>query len=346
VPSSPTPRRDGPARPRLTVWLVLFLVTHAGSAMGARRDADEPDAERKAAAGVHLKRGAELINAENLAGALAEFELAYELVPSPSILHNFGIVYQGLGRKAEALVAFERFLAEASRPQPGLREHALEAVQRLREQVAELWVETHQGGAGIFVDGRKVGQTPQEKPIYLDPGAHRLVVEKADVGIIHAERIEVRAGQLVKLPAGIERPPVPAPAAAVSRPTAPSEPSEPSEPPRRGWQRPAAWAAGAGAVLATGLLGVELVLRHRDITRFNDNNCGTADPNDGPEGCSYLLASARSAETRALVSGLAAGVLGLGAAVLFWNLPERRGRVALSLVTSPSHLGLTLHGGF
>jgi hypothetical protein len=160
------------------------------------------------------------------------------------------------------------------------------------------------------------------------------------VGIIQAERIEVRAGQLVKLAAGIQRPLFPVPAAAVSRPIVPSEP------PQRGWQRPAAWAAGAGAVLATGLLGVELVLRHRDITTFNGAGCGTADANQGPSGCSYLLARARSAETRALVSGLAAGVLGLGAAVLFWTLPDRRGRVALSLRTSPSHLGLSLHGGF
>jgi hypothetical protein len=323
------------------VWLVLFLVTHSGGAMGARRDADEPDAERKAAASAHLKRGAELIDAENLAGALAEFELAYELVPSPSILHNFGIVYQGLGRKAEALGAFERFLAEAVRPQPALREHALEAVRSLREQVAELWVEAHQAGSGIFVDGRKVGQTPQEKPIYLDPGAHRLVVEKANLGIIHAERIEVRAGQLVKVPAEIERARVPVPAAAVvTRPTAPSEPV------RRGWQRPAAWAAGAGAVLATALFGVELALRHRDVTRFNDLGCGTDYSGEGGQDCANLLARGRSAETRALISGVTAGILGISAAVLFLTLPERRGRVALSLRMSPSDLGLALHGGF
>jgi hypothetical protein len=311
--------------------------------MGAPGDSKEADAERKAAASAHLKRGAELIDTEDLAGALAEFRSAYDLIPSPSILHNFGVVYQGLGRNAEALDSFERFLAEASRPQPAVREHALKAVQSLREQVAELWVRTHQAGAGIFVDGRKVGQTPQEKPIHLDPGPHRLVVEKADVGTIHAERLEVSAGQLVTVraqPAEIARAPVPVPAATVTRPTVPAEPL------RRGWQRPAAWASAAGAVVATGLLGVELFLRQRDITNFNDLGCGTDDRDQGGQDCARLLARAGRAETRAQVSGLAAGILGLGAAVLFLTLPERRGRVALSLRTSPRDLGLALQGGF
>src|SRR3954451_889542 len=120
------------------------------------------EGERRAEASVHLKRGAQLIDAEDLTGALAEFESAYRLVPSPSILHNFGVVYQGLGRNASALEAFERFLAEAPKPQPAIKEHALKAVQTLRERVAELQV-GGEDGASIFVDGRRVGLTPQSK---------------------------------------------------------------------------------------------------------------------------------------------------------------------------------------
>ena len=101
-----------------------------------------PDAEQKAEASAHLKRGAELIDAENLEGALAEFEAAYRLVPSPSILHNFGVVYQGLGRKAAALEAFERFLAEAAKAPPATREHAQQAAQTLRAEVAQLRVQS------------------------------------------------------------------------------------------------------------------------------------------------------------------------------------------------------------
>src|SRR5262249_26720681 len=147
-----------------------------------------------------LKRGAELIDAEDLTGALAEFESAYRLVPSPNIFHNFGIVYQGLGRKAAALDSFERFLSEAAHPPPEVREHAHRAGATLGREVAELRVDSDQAGASIFVDGRQVAATPQTKPIYLEPGPHHLSVEKGGRGPLLAERFEVSAGQRLTVP--------------------------------------------------------------------------------------------------------------------------------------------------
>jgi hypothetical protein len=318
------------------VLLAVALVTHAGMARGAD-GANEPDAEQKGAASAHLKHGAELIDAEDLAGALAEFEAAYRLVPSPNILHNFGIVYQGLGRKAAALDAFERFLAQALRAPPAAREHASKAVQTLHQEVAELRVETDLAGATIFVDGRNVGQTPQAKPIYLDAGPHHLSVEKAPLGTAFAERLEVSAGQRLTVPVRLARAPVPA---------ADVQQSPRVEPSGRRWQRPAAWATAAGAVLAAGLFGTQIVSRHRDITEFNELGCGTTDQEMGGPPCPTLRARASSAEKRATVSGLAAVALGVGAAVLFVTLPRTPSGLALTLRASPSELGLGLQGPF
>jgi hypothetical protein len=326
------PRGPGPC----ALLLLAALLVQAAPLRAAVPAEEQPDPERKAAASAHLKRGAELIDAEDLTGALAEFESAYRLVPDPSILHNFGVVYQGLGRNAAALEAFERFLAEASRAPLAVREHAMRAVQNLRPRVAELQVESDERGASILVDGRKLGETPQEKPIYLDPGSHRLSLERTDLGTIFAERLELSAGQRLTVPARRERP-----AAAVARETMAAP-----ELPERRWQRPVAWAAAAGAVVAAGVFGTELLLRARDFNRFNSAGCGT-DPADkgGPE-CPGLLARGQRDERGAVGSGVAAGVLGIGAAVLFFTLPPRAGGVGLSVQTTASGLGLRLHGAF
>jgi len=298
-------------------------------------DSSEPDAERKAEASAHLKRGAELIDAEDLEGALAQFEAAYRLVPSPSILHNFGIVYQGLGRKAAALDAFQRFLDEAAKAPPATREHAQRAVQTLRGEVAELRVEADVAGATILVDARKVGQTPQEKPIYLDPGPHRLSVEKAGLGTVHAERVEVGAGQQLTVRTRLAAPP--------SEPAAELKQSAPQLEPRL-WQRPAAWATAVAATVAAGVFATELVVRHLRFDAFNDKGCGTKDAKPYHPDCPSLQKQGNNAETWATISGVAAGALGVGAAVLFLTLPEAPVRV--SFRASPSDLGLGLQGHF
>src|SRR5205814_1129304 len=69
--------------------------------------------------------------------ALARFEEAYALVPSPKIHYDFGLAYVGLGRPADALAAFERFLAEAPDAPPDKREKAASLISTLRAQVAE-----------------------------------------------------------------------------------------------------------------------------------------------------------------------------------------------------------------
>jgi tetratricopeptide (TPR) repeat protein len=202
--------------------------------------ADQPDARLKAEARAHLRRGAELIDAEDLQGALVQFEAAYRLVPNPSILHNFGIVYQGLGRKAAALEAFQRFLDEAARPPAQTREHAEKAVSTLRGEVAELRVQSDVDGATIFVDARKVGETPQRRPIYLDPGPHHLSVEKPGLGTVHAARLQASAGQQLTVPARLAArapaaAPLPAPAGQVTETQpAPAESARPGSGPRPG----------------------------------------------------------------------------------------------------------------
>jgi hypothetical protein len=88
-----------------------------------------------------------------------------------------------------------------------------------------------------------------------------------------------------------------------------------------------------------------LVVRHSRVKAFNDARCGTADGADqgGPR-CPGLRDRADDANKWAVASGITAGALAAGAAVLFLTLPETK--TAVSLDPSPSYLGLRLQGRF
>ena len=88
-----------------------------------------------------LKRGEHRV-------ALDRFEEAYALVPSPKIHYDFGLAYLGLGRDADALSAFERFLAEAPDAPADKRDKAARYVAELRARVGTV-------GDAPGVDGRR-----------------------------------------------------------------------------------------------------------------------------------------------------------------------------------------------
>jgi hypothetical protein len=341
-----------PLRPRALLPLLLAGLGLVLAAAPARAAPAEPDAERRALASEHLKRGAQLIDAEDLSGALTQFEEAYRLVPSPNIHHNFGIAYQGLGRRAAALEAFERFLAEATRAAPAAREHARKAVSELTGQVAALSVLSEVAGASIFVDGRKVGETPREKPVYLDPGPHHLSVEHPDLGSLLAERLEVTAGQKLTVRPRVPQPSAPAPSSATEASGLSASAPPPATPRLGNLHRPAAWAAAIGAAIGVGLMVPQIVQRDRYIRDFNNfllpggQKCGTDDPGAGGPPCQDLLDKARPHRNRAIAFGVPAGLLGIAAVVLFVTMPEKQDGLSLSLSGSPGDLGLGLQGRF
>jgi hypothetical protein len=319
-------------------WALAMSLVCAGPGRGWT--AGEPGAEQKAEAGAHLRRGAELIDREDLPSALAEFEAAYRLVPSPAILHDFGIVYQGLGRRAAALDAFERFLDQAKNAPPSARAHAERAVETLRPQVARLQVVVDLTGASIVIDGRTVAQTPQEKPIYLDPGPHQLVVEKAGRTPVHTQRLDVAAGEHLTVAARLAvAPPTPLANVALESQTKAGQAGSTNH-----WQRPAAWATAAAASVAAGLFATTLVMRHRRVTDFNDKGCGTDNPSQYDPACPSLLERADDADGWAKLSGAATGLLGVGSALLFWTLPAPA--LQVSLRAAPAQMNFALRGRF
>ena len=289
--------------------------------------------------------GAQLIDAEDLTARWRSSRRPTAWCPAPTILHNFGIVYQGLGRKAAALDAFERFLEEAVKA-PARRARARrKAVPTLRPEVAELQVQADlERGQRSSSTGARSGGRPTGNRIYLEPGPHQLSVEKTDTGAAHAERIDVAAGQQLTVLVRLVRPrPGGAGSAEVARSSA--APAESG----RGWHRRAARATLIGAGVAAAVSGGFLIWRHVRVQRLQRRQVRR--PRDRhPSAESGVQGSdstrGRNATTGAKVSAVAAAALGVGAGVLFLTLPASRAGTRCRCAPPPRRWALVCRDAF
>jgi len=296
-----------------------------------------------------LVQGGEFLKRGEYDQALARFQEAYRLVPSPKIFYNFGLAYRGMGRKADALESFERFLAEAPDAAKEARQIATKEKGQLVGQITLLEVKVDLPGAEVFVDGRSYG-TSRTSPIYLDPGPHQLMVEKAGEGPAYTERINASAGQKITVMArlvrgsGTEPPPPP-------REPAPREPSQPTVDPRppQGdpvpppaepgprWQPVVAWGAAGGAVLALSFGVYELLDANNKFNEFNGKSeCGEVFANRGGPGCSKLFNDATSARQLSVVGFAVAGVLAATSVVFFVLTPDAPKDSSVSMSCGPT----------
>jgi hypothetical protein len=318
-------------------------------------------ADPRAEARNKLVQGGEFLKHGQYEDALARFQEAYRLVPSPKIQYNFGLAYRGLGRKAEALEAFEKFLAEAPDASKETRQNAGRERGQLVAQVTMLEVKVDLPGAEVFVDGRSYG-TARTAPIYLDPGPHQLMVEKAGEGPAYTERINASAGQRITVMARLIKGPSPEPSPSPSpREPAPHEPApRPAEPIAQGdapppsagsgphWQPVAAWAAAGGAALALGFGVAELLSANNKFNEFNGKaECGENNPNRGGPACSSLFNDATAARQLSVVGFAAAGALAAASVVFFAITPDRsQDGVSLACTPTLGGPGLSCGGRF
>lgn len=94
----------------LCVQLVA-LVVGAVPAQARRKTPRRPSAKVLAAAKAFFKQGRAHHDAGNYALAIKEYRKAYRLTPRPLLLFNIGQAYRLKGDKAQAVVAYQRYLA-------------------------------------------------------------------------------------------------------------------------------------------------------------------------------------------------------------------------------------------
>ncbi len=171
----------------------LTFVAMAGLA-GARPSlaADATPDPRRAAAAEHFARGLHLFENQDDEGALVELRRAYELIPSPAVLYNIGLVSASLGDAVGAVAALGTVLESPAALKPAQLERARRVKGEQEQRVAWLRVTTNVP-ADLEIDGRPAGRAPQPEPIRVTAGA-RVVTATADGHAPARQEVSVAAG--------------------------------------------------------------------------------------------------------------------------------------------------------
>jgi PEGA domain len=252
-----------------------------------------------------FKSGNKKYKAGDFSGALSDFQAVDALKPTPQAARFIGLCQDKLGHLADAVAAYERFLADVPPKLAPEAEEIKARVQAIKAMPGKVHVDTTPPGASVSIDGRpQPGPTPLD--LELAPGKHTLHVsapdreaQDRDIEVTYASTADVNV-QLAA--ASSAPPPVPPPEAFNPPPPASAPPPPPPPEPR---SKLPAYITGGLAIVSTGIGVVFGVLALNDKSSFNK------DPTE---------ATANSGENNALICDMALGVavtLGVTSAVLF-----------------------------
>lgn len=293
------------------------------AASGARAE-DVKEAARR-----QFNNGVELYEAGKLEQASVAFERAYELKPTYRIMFNIAQVENDLGHFAAALRAYTRYLAEGGDEIGDERLAQVRSeIERLNSLVGMIVVESEIGGAEVYVDDRREGETPLDGPVFVDLGEREVVIKRG-VEAVHRERVRVAGGERVVVE--------------VSGGEAEAEPepldAEEDDGPRRTWTW-IAFGVGGAAALGAVITGSVATSRHSEVT----GKC------DGKDCDPELRSDADAVESLSLATdvliGVAAAATVTGVVLYFTEPDEEEPRVSVT-PTALRHGGaVTITGRF
>jgi hypothetical protein len=171
-----------------SILLVTLVVAFAGAA-----HAQAPDRDR---ARELAREAAELFQAGNRRAAVAKFEEAYRLFPTPALLYNIGKAYAGLSDHVRAHRALSQFLRETDASETDLDRRA-EAQTLLADLAPHVGVATITApafpGATLELDGVALGTAPLPAPLAVSPGVHEITARDAGV-LVARKRVTIAGG--------------------------------------------------------------------------------------------------------------------------------------------------------
>jgi hypothetical protein len=179
-------------------WLVVAML----SLLPALAIAADKEGPKQAAAEL-VDEGNRFMKEGKFGAALARYQGAYELYPSPKLYFNFGEAERELGHVAIAAGHYEKFLEVSGvDPKSPLAQEAKRHLLALDAQLARVDIVSEPMGAEVFLDGRSIGRAPIDA-VRVESGAHTILGQLAGFGGGQA-RIEVKKGtrQSVRLELG------------------------------------------------------------------------------------------------------------------------------------------------
>jgi hypothetical protein len=179
-----------------------------------------PASGAKKAAAQLIDEGNELLDQRQYQAALARYEAAHALYPTPKIFFNMAEAHRELKNYVEAIEHYERFLAESGvKKRSPLRKQAAREIADLERRIGRLRVEGGTLGAEVFVDGKLAGKVPL-LGFRLLPGFHQVAIQ-IEGAIAKRIEVEVKRGEEAAVDASVEIAPPPPPPAAPPPPPPP-----------------------------------------------------------------------------------------------------------------------------
>ena len=320
------------ARAAVVTLAVAMLLGSARPVLALGNDAS---ASTEVAAS-HFRHGVALYKDGDYEGALVEFRRAQEVSPNYRVLYDIGQSLYQLQRYADALKAFEDYLAQGGAQLSPARRAGVEAdLRALHARVGYLDVIVNVEGAEIRVNDQVVGTSPVAAPILVSVGHRRVSVSKPDR--VPLERfIDVAVGDRAKivfdLPAPVVAAPAPAPNAALparEEPKVPASPAPSSNAPESSHSSSLAWVPWT----ATGVLAVGTAVT--GALALTSKASFTNDLATFPGNASAISQDRSRAQSFALASDvcLGAAAVALGVAVYVTLRPQgaRVGRAGMRL---------------
>lgn len=174
---------------------LAILASVLALSIAARGSAQEPSTDTGApsAVDVRLAQGEVLFEAGNYDAALAEFEEAYDELPSDPerylLLFNVGQCHERLFRYDEAIRAYQRYLAEGGASAEGAAD-VQASIRALEGLLGTITITVNVASATVWVDGREVGTAPGDVRI---PGGPHTVELRATGHATSAQQITIAA---------------------------------------------------------------------------------------------------------------------------------------------------------
>jgi len=316
---------------------VALALAHAAQAQSsASEHSDDSEADRLVARGIELR-------AEGKDGqALEAFQQAAAIDPdSVRVQIHLATVHQALGDWLLADDYLSKALARRDEPYVVRHLRALEDAKRVIDaNIGRLEVEGEPPGAEIRLNGRVMGTLPLPAPIRTTTGSYVLEVRRE--GHYPMQRpIVITGGGLVRESVQLE----PLPAAQPWRSGGAASGATLAEPEARGGPVWLTWTLGGTAAAAAAVSVAAWIVREDHAQRWNDNSQCLEPGRTREEVCGDEREAAESAQTLAVVSGVAAGLLAAGAALNGFGVFESEAPPD-GLALSGCRVGLTTVGCF
>jgi tetratricopeptide (TPR) repeat protein len=139
-----------------------------------------------------LKQGNDLVADGRYVEALEKFRAAHARFPSPKLVLNIGTTLRQLGRLAEAMDAYEEYLASAE-VDPAEKTEVKRLLSEMSGKTARLKIRVDQPAQRLTLDGKTIAENSTAVERRVDPGSHVVVAERAGHPSA-VERFEVSAG--------------------------------------------------------------------------------------------------------------------------------------------------------